>query len=118
MPPEQARGQAVDKRADIWALGCVCYELLTGRRAFEGGTISDTLASVLAREVDLTHLPDSVPPALQKFIGRCLEKDATRRLRDAAEGVLQLDEGLAQPVVETVEAPAVAAARRVDHDAA
>ena len=110
MPPEQARGQVVDKRADIWALGCVCYELLTGRRAFEGGTISDTLASVLAREVDLTHLPDSVPPALQKFIGRCLEKDATRRLRDAAEGVLQLDEGLAQPVVETAEAPAVAAA--------
>ena len=50
MPPEQARGQVVDKRADIWALGCVCYELLTGRRAFEGGTISDTLASVLARQ--------------------------------------------------------------------
>ena len=106
MAPEQARGELVDKRADIWALGCVCYELLSGRRAFEGRTLSDTLASVLARDVDLTHLPDEVPAALRKFMGRCLDKDPTRRLRDAAEGVLQLEEGLAQPVVERDETSA------------
>ncbi|SVA50083.1 uncharacterized protein METZ01_LOCUS102937, partial [marine metagenome] len=100
MAPEQARGEAVDKRADIWALGCVCYELLSGHRPFEGRTMSDTLASVLAREVDLTRLPEEVPAALHKFITRCLEKEPMRRLRDAAEGVLQLEEGLAQPVVE------------------
>ena len=108
MAPEQARGETVDKRADIWALGCVCYELLSGHRPFEGRTMSDTLASVLAREVDLTRLPEEVPAALHKFMARCLEKEPMRRLRDAAEGVLQLEEGLAQPVVEP---DAVAAGR-------
>jgi len=107
MAPEQARGEAVDKRADIWALGCVCYELLSGQRPFEGRTMSDTLASVLAREVDLTRLPDEVPSALHKFMTRCLEKDPMRRLRDAEEGVLQLEEGLAQPVVEPAETAVV-----------
>ena len=96
MAPEQARGEAVDKRADSWALGCVCYELLSGRRAFEGRTLSDTLASVLAREADFAQLPADVPAAVRKFINRCLEKEPTRRLRDAAEGMLQLEEGLAQ----------------------
>ena len=110
MAPEQARGEAVDKRADIWALGCVCYELLSGHRPFEGRTMSDTLASVLAREVDLTRLPEEVPAALHKFMARCLEKEPMRRLRDAAEGVLQLEEGLAQPVVEPAEAAAGRAA--------
>jgi serine/threonine protein kinase/Tol biopolymer transport system component len=103
MSPEQARGQDVDKRSDIWALGCVAYELLTGHRPFEGSTLSDTLASVLARDVDWSRLPDDVPPALHKFLTRCLEKDATKRLRDAAEGILQLEDGLAQPVVEAPE---------------
>ena len=110
MAPEQARGEAGDKRADIWALGCVCYELLSGHRPFEGRTMSDTLASVLAREVDLTRLPEEVPAALHKFMARCLEKEPMRRLRDAAEGVLQLEEGLAQPVVEPAEAAAGPAA--------
>ena len=85
------------------ALGCVAYELLTGHRPFEGSTLSDTLASVLARDVDWSRLPEDVPPALHKFLTRCLEKDATKRLRDAAEGILQLEDGLAQPVVETPE---------------
>ena len=103
MSPEQARGQDVDKRSDIWALGCVAYELLTGHRPFEGSTLSDTLASVLARDVDWSRLPEDVPPALHKFLKRCLEKDATKRLRDATEGILQLEDGLAQPVVEATE---------------
>tara|TARA_B100000686_G_scaffold19891_1_gene18175 strand:- start:203 stop:2908 length:2706 start_codon:yes stop_codon:yes gene_type:complete len=101
MSPEQARGELVNKQADIWALGCVCYELLTGRRAFEGRTMSDTLASVLAREADQSQLPDDTPPALVKFMNRCLEKEPTNRLRDAAEGILQLDERLAEPVIDT-----------------
>ena len=109
MAPEQARGEAVDKRADIWALGCVCYELLSGRRAFEGRTMSDTLASVLAREADFAQLPAEVPEAVRKFINRCLEKEPTRRLRDAAEGMLQLEEGLKQPIVATDEMTASAA---------
>ena len=97
MSPEQARGEPVTKQADIWALGCVCYELLTGRRAFDGRTMSDTLASVLARESDMTLLPDDTPSALVKFITRCLEKEPTTRLRDSAEGMRQLDEQLAEP---------------------
>ena len=101
MSPEQARGELVNKQADIWALGCVCYELLTGRRAFEGRTMSDTLASVLAREADQSQLPDDTPPALVRFINRCLEKEPTNRLRDAAEGILQLDERLAEPAIDT-----------------
>ena len=100
MSPEQARGELVNKQADIWALGCVCYELLTGRRAFEGRTMSDTLASVLAREADQSQLPDDTPPALEKFIKRCLEKEPANRLRDAAEGILQLNERLAEPVAD------------------
>ena len=70
MSPEQARGQDVDKRSDSWALGCVAYELLTGHRPFEGSTLSDTLASVLARDVDWSRLPDDVPPALHKLLPR------------------------------------------------
>jgi len=95
MSPEQARGEDVDKRSDIWALGCVAYELLTGRRAFEGRTMSDTLASVLAREPDIAQIPREVPTAFRKFIKRCLEKEPNQRLRDATEGILQLEERLA-----------------------
>ena len=100
MSPEQARGDPVDKRTDIWALGCVLYELLSGRRPFGGRTVSDTLASVLARDVDLALLPPTLPAPVQKFLKRCLNKDATRRLRDAEEGVLQLDEALMEPVAD------------------
>jgi eukaryotic-like serine/threonine-protein kinase len=87
MAPEQARGKPVDKRADIWAFGCVLYEMLTGRRAFAGDDVSDVLASVLAREPDWTLLPPTLSPALTKYITRCLHKDrkhasATRKRCD------------------------------------
>jgi Tol biopolymer transport system component len=91
MSPEQARGKPVDKRADIFAFGCVLFEMLTGDQAFKGETISDTLASVLAREPDLKRLPDPTPPALRRLLQRCLEKDALQRLRDIGEARIVID---------------------------
>ena len=82
MSPEQARGQPVDKRTDIWAFGCVLYEMLTGRIAFAGETSSDTLAQVLTRDPDWTALPAATPPLILRVLRRCLERDRTRRLAD------------------------------------
>ena len=95
MSPEQARGKGVDKRADIWAFGCVLYEMLTGRRPFDGETISDTLASVLARDPDWSALPAATPAKVRELMQRCLEKDPKRRLRDIGDARIELDETLA-----------------------
>jgi serine/threonine-protein kinase len=94
MSPEQARGQNVDKRADIWAFGVVLYEMLTGRTLFAGPTISDTLAAVLKTEPDLSALPDAVRPAVE----RCLRKDPRRRWRDIGDVRVALDETAKPPV--------------------
>ncbi len=83
MSPEQARGKTVDKRTDIWAFGCVLYEMLTGTRAFAGEEVSDVLASVLAREPDWTLLPARLSPVLGTFLKRCLHKDRKQRIGDA-----------------------------------
>jgi len=91
MSPEQARGERIDRRADVWAFGAVLFEMLTGRRPFEGSTISDVLASVLAREPDWTLLPPTVSPALRVFVQRCLHKDPRHRIRDAGDVRLALD---------------------------
>jgi len=85
MSPEQARGQAVDRRADVWALGCVLYECLTGRQAFAGETTSDVVARILEREPDWSALPASVPPRLHDLLRRCLTKPAAERPRDAGD---------------------------------
>lgn len=85
MAPEQARGQAVDKRADIWAVGVILYELLTGRMLFEGETISDTLAEVLKKDIDLQKLPPGTAAELRGLVTRCLERDRRLRLRDLGE---------------------------------
>ena len=95
MSPEQARGKSVDKRADIWAFGCVLYEMLTGRPAFEGEEVSDVLARVIEREPDLTRLPAKTPPSIRRLLRRCLEKDRKRRLADAADVRLEIDEASA-----------------------
>ena len=115
MSPEQARGEALDKRADIWAFGCVLFEMLAGRRLFEGRTVSDTLASVLARDPDLDALPTDIPHAARRLLRRCLEKEPKQRLRDIAEGILQLDEGLAGETPEGADATVAvkASAQRV-----
>ena len=91
MSPEQAKGRAIDKRADVWAFGAVLFEMLTGRRAFEGEDISETLASVLRQDIDLAALPSSTPDVLRGLITRCLERDPKRRLRDIGEARLQLE---------------------------
>jgi Tol biopolymer transport system component len=94
MAPEQARGKTVDKRADIWSFGCVLYELLTGRRAFGGEEISDTLAFVITKEPEWSALPAEVPAAIRKVLRRCLEKDRNRRFADIADVRLDIEDAL------------------------
>jgi serine/threonine protein kinase len=91
MSPEQARGKPVDKRADIWAFGCVLFEMLTGKRAFDGDEVSDVLASVLAKEPDWTWLPAALSPVLANYVRRCLQKDARQRIHDIADVRLALE---------------------------
>lgn len=91
MSPEQARGQAVDKRTDIWAFGCVLYEMLTGRVAFAGETISDSVAKILEREPDWSALPANTPTAIRRLLRRCLAKDPKQRLRDIGDVRIELD---------------------------
>jgi len=95
MAPEQARGKAVDRRADVWAFGVVLYEMLTGKRAFKGEDVSETLASVLAREPDLSALPGDTPPPVRRLLGRCLEKDPKTRIRAIGDAMRRLSEDLA-----------------------
>ncbi len=106
MSPEQARGQAVDKRTDIWAFGCVLYEMLTGRLAFPGETVSDTIVAILEREPDWTALPATTPPMVARLLRRGLEKDPKRRLRDIADARAELDDAL-----EGAKAPAMVVGR-------
>src|ERR1700675_5136864 len=84
MSPEQARGSAVDERTDIWAFGCLLYELLTGKRAFQGETSSDTITAVLEREPDWSALPAKTPARVRELLRQCLQKDANRRLTNVA----------------------------------
>jgi serine/threonine-protein kinase len=106
MSPEQAKGRVVDRRADVWAFGAVFFEMLAGRRLFEGDDISDVLASVLKTDPDWSVLPADLPPPVRRLLRRCLEKDPKKRLRDVAEGMLQLDEGLATGSTTSVMMPA------------
>ena len=92
MSPEQARGQAVDKRADIWAFGVVLLEMLTGKNAFSGSTVSDTLASVLKSEPDLAVLPAEVPAGVRRVLDRCLRKNPKERARDIGDVLLDLSD--------------------------
>jgi Tol biopolymer transport system component len=91
MSPEQARSQAVDKRTDIWAFGCVLYEMLTGRFAFPGDTVSDTIAAILEREPDWSALPAATPASVRRLLLRCLAKNVKQRLRDAGDIRIELD---------------------------
>jgi len=97
MSPEQARGKPLDKRTDIWSFGCVLYEMLTGKVAFEGETVSDTLASILKEEPDWSLLPGDTPPLARSVLQRCLRKDPNRRLHDAADARIEIEEVLARP---------------------
>ena len=101
MSPEQARGHDADERSDLWAFGCVLYEMLTGRRAFEGDEVSDTLAAVLRAEPDQKALPAATPASVRRLLRRCLEKNPKRRLADIRDARLELDESSAEPLAET-----------------
>jgi len=96
MSPEQARGKAVDKRTDVWAFGCVLYEMLTGRRAFAGEEVSDTIVSILRDDPDWTAL-SGVPAGIVVLLRHCLDKDRSRRLRDVGDIRVWIDEALATP---------------------
>ncbi|MGH9257586.1 MAG: protein kinase domain-containing protein [Vicinamibacterales bacterium] len=105
MSPEQARGKPVDRRTDIWAFGCVLYEMLTGRQAFDTrDTVSDAVAAILTRAPDWSALPDEVPLYLRRLLRRCLQKDPARRLHHIADARVELEDGSSEP---GVAAPAV-----------
>jgi serine/threonine protein kinase/Tol biopolymer transport system component len=102
MSPEQAKGRAADRRSDIWAFGCVLYEMLTGEPAFRGDEISETLAAVIKDEPDWTALPSNTPESIQRLLRRCLAKERGRRLSDAGAARLEIDEANQTPTPSPV----------------
>jgi serine/threonine protein kinase len=106
MSPEQARGRSADKRADIWAFGCILFECLTGKRAFPGDTVSDTLAQILKGEPDWNSLPKDTPVTIRALLRRCLQKDTKNRLHDIADARIEMAEARLVPVED------IAGARR------
>jgi Tol biopolymer transport system component len=101
MSPEQAKGKAVDRRTDIWAFGCVLYEMLTGRQPFGGETLADVLAAVVRAEPHWDALPTATPPVIRKLLRRCLTKDPKQRLRDIGEARIVLEEPEDQAIAAT-----------------
>ena len=101
MSPEQARGKPVDRRTDVWALGCILYELATGQRAFEGTSTADTMAAILTREPDWSRVPATIPPALTSLIARCLRKDSRQRVQSAGDVRVALEECERAPTVSS-----------------
>ena len=113
MSPEQARGKEVDRRADVWAFGCVLFEMLTGRQTFlNGETLSDTLAGILVHEADLKALPAATPPKIRALVERCLRKDDRRRLRDIGDARITLEETLGEFSASAAAGVAPASSRR------
>jgi len=104
MSPEQARGKLVDRRADLWALGCVLYEMLTASRAFDGETITDVLSAVVSKEPDWAKLPRETPTTVQRLLRRSLRKDVRTRLQSAGEARVELEEALAAPATDSAAA--------------
>jgi serine/threonine-protein kinase len=104
MSPEQARGKPADKRADIWAFGVVLFEMLAGKRLFDGENVSETLASVLKEPIDWLPLPAGTPPAIRRLLRRSLERDRKKRLHDIADALLEIDEALEGKAEQVVAA--------------
>ena len=112
MSPEQARGQVLDERTDIWSFGCCLYEALTGRRAYRGETVTDILAAVLEREVDWAALPEETPDSLRRLLRRCLQKDRSRRLHSIADARMEIEDAQGQGSGDSAPVVATAAATR------
>ena len=104
MSPEQARGKALDRRTDIWSFGCVLFEMLTGRSAFAGETLSDTIANVLERKQHGEALPSGTPDAIRRLLRRCLDKDVRNRLQHIGDARVEIAEALWIPDTQTSEA--------------
>ena len=113
MAPEQAKGRAVDKRADIWAFGVVLHEMLTGRQLFVAETIPETLAHVMTRQIDVSAMPAGTPRRVRDLLARCLDKDPKRRLRDIGEARIRLEEVISGTAEETVSAQPASSRRLV-----
>ena len=114
MSPEQAKGKPLDRRADLWAFGCVLFEMLAGRKAFPGESATEALAGVLKSDPDWSALPKDVPATVRALLRRCLQKDPQRRLRDAGDARIELAEALERlehPEAEPGAAPAPPRAR-------
>ena len=106
MSPEQAKGKSVDSRTDVWAFGCVLYEMLSGKRAFHGETATDTLAAVIRAEPDWSKLPADTPAETPRFLERCLRKDPKARLQAIGDARITLDELQNPAELKSVSAPA------------
>ena len=106
MAPEQARGKAIDRRVDVWAFGCVLFEMLTGKRAFDGEDATAVLARIIEREPDFSLLPPPTPPAIRRLLRRSLEKDRKRRLADISDAQLEIDDASIETPVEITAASA------------
>ena len=100
MSPEQARGQDLDERSDIWSFGCVLWECLTGKRLFDGATMSDSIAAILHKEPEWHQLPAASPASMHRLLRRCLAKDPHDRLHHMADARLELDEWDSTPPVQ------------------
>lgn len=94
MSPEQARGRSIDRRTDIWSFGCVLFEMLTGKPAFTGETVTDTLAAVLTKEPPAEQLPESTPPAIRRLIEKCLQKDVKKRLQAVGDARIEIEDAM------------------------
>ena len=105
MSPEQARGRAIDERADIWAFGAVLYEMLSGRRAFVGDDVTDTLAAVVLKEPDWNALPPATPPGIRRLLARSLRKDPKQRLHHVADARIELDDPVTEAAPAGIEPP-------------
>jgi Tol biopolymer transport system component len=111
MSPEQAKGRPADKRSDVWAFGCVLYEMFTGTQAFDAEDVADTLAAILTRSPAWDALPPTVPPTVRRLLHRCLERDRRRRLADIADARLELDDVSTEPAV-TISASEISRRKR------
>ena len=111
MPPEQAKGKETDRTGDVWAFGCVLYEMLTGRAVFEGETVSEIFAAILRGEPDWTKLPADTPQGIRRLLQRCLRKDQKQRLQYIGDARIEIQDALSEPQVESGVAPVASRGR-------